>query len=381
MVKVLDQYEERELKYLTAQMKQSVKEKLLNAIKGLAIRKKNGFKIGKLKFKSEIKSIPLRQFNCDFHIKGNKIKIAKLDQLLRVKGLDQIPQEAEIANAHLIRKCNNFYINITTFQPRTTKKARPNTAVGIDFGCETQLALDNGIKIVTIVEPTSRLKRLDRKISKKTNKTKKDKKVVKVKREKGQKRKNNQRAKSKNKYKDQCKRKVEHNYIKNKRKDIRNKIVNAITNVYQIVCIQDESIHAWHSGNHGKKVQHSGIGGILADLKHKSVTPIVVDKFFPSTKLCPKCGTKKTLSLSDRIYDCDNINCDFVFDRDVKSAYCIKHEGLKQVPMECRDLCRENDAKLGEILTTTLYDTLKKIHGLVLSKSRSMSQEAAYFLE
>jgi hypothetical protein len=69
------------------------------------------------------------------------------------------------------------------------------------------------------------------------------------------------------------------------------KIVSAVKNNFRYVCFQDESIHAWHAGNHGKKIQFSGIGGIISDLKHKSHTPLEVEKFFPSTQLCPKCGT------------------------------------------------------------------------------------------
>jgi hypothetical protein len=38
-------------------------------------------------------------------------------------------------------------------------------------------------------------------------------------------------------------------------------------------------------GGHGKKVQFSGIGGILADLKHKAVALLEVDKFYPSTEV------------------------------------------------------------------------------------------------
>ena len=51
-------------------------------------------------------------------------------------------------------------------------------------------------------------------------------------------------------------------------------------------------------------MQSTGIGGILADLKHKAVTPIEVDRFFPSTQLCPECGSKRKLGLGERIYIC-----------------------------------------------------------------------------
>ena len=110
------------------------------------------------------------------------------------------------------------------------------------------------------------------------------------------------------------------------------------------------SIHAWAMSGHGKKIQHSGIGSILADLKHKAVAPLEVDKFFPSTKLCPKCGKKNHPMLKDRIYQCE---CGYELDRDTKSAICIRDEALKQIPVERREFT------LGEISSSTFIAKLK----------------------
>jgi transposase len=47
---------------------------------------------------------------------------------------------------------------------------------------------------------------------------------------------------------------------------------------------------------------------------------ILADRFFPSSKLCSNCGTKKeSLSLKERIYQCDN--CYEVIDRDLNASY------------------------------------------------------------
>ena len=89
----------------------------------------------------------------------------------------------------------------------------------------------------------------------------------------------------------------------------------------QALGLWSSRIHAWHSGNHGKKVQYTSIGGIIGDLKHKSH---MVDRFFPSTQLCPSCENKQKLELSERTYSC---KCGYENDRDVKSAICIEKEG------------------------------------------------------
>jgi putative transposase len=46
---------------------------------------------------------------------------------------------------------------------------------------------------------------------------------------------------------------------------------------------------------------------------------IIADRFYPSSKTCSRCGHKKeNLSLSERIYDCEN--CGFEIDRDLNAA-------------------------------------------------------------
>jgi putative transposase len=258
-----------------------------------------------------------------------------------MRGLEQI-KDTEIACATLVRKAGDYYLHITTYQTPEIKQV--NGSIGIDFGCETQLTFSNGIKVQFQVPISKRLKRLDRKIMK------------------------HNCPQSNNKNKDKLERQKEYNKLTNRKNDIRHKLVSAITSNYKYVCFQDESIHAWHSGSHGKKVQFSGIGSILADLKHKAAAPLEVNKFFPSTKLCPKCGVKNHLMLEDRIYQC---SCGYKLDRDWKSAICIRDEAMKHyVPVEYRELT------LGEISTSTFVNTLNKINGIRVSKLESQSQEA-----
>ena len=336
-VKVGDEYEDRRLNVLQGQMKQSIRTRLWSSLASLSALKKKGYKVGKLKFKSQVNSIPLVQYNKTFFIKGNKVRIQGLKKWLLVNGLEQIPKEADIACATLLKRGADYYINFTTYQDKEAKIA-PEASIGIDFGCETQLTFSNGIKVKFQIPPTKRLRRLDRKIMR------------------------NNRPSSKKKEQDKRKRQKEYERLTNRKKDIRHKIVSAITNDYRYVCFQDESIHAWHAGNHGKKVHFSGIGGIISDLKRKSVTPLEVEKYFPSTQLCPSCGTKRKLLLGERTYECE---CGFKMDRDVKSAICIEAEGLKQVPVDYREF------KVQEIPSSTFFDRLNNIGGVEVSKTGS----------
>lgn len=341
-VLVGDEYETRHFDFLTSSMKQGIKTRLFGSLMSLAALKEKGFKVGRLKFKGHLDSVPLKQHNNSYYIRGNKVRLQGMKTWLRVRGLEQIPEGAEIANAVLMRRAGDYYINITTYTNKE-KKHIPERIIGIDFGCDTQLTFSNGVKVKFQVPISKRLKRLDRKVMRRGKK-----------------------AKSNNKVKDQIKRQKEYEKLTNKKKDIRHKLVNAVVSNYRYVAFQDESIHAWAMSGHGKKIQHSGIGSILADLKHKAVAPLEVDKFFPSTKLCPSCGKKNHPMLQDRIYQCE---CGYELDRDTKSAICIRDEALKQIPVERREYT------LGEISSSTFIAKLSHINGVSVSKMESESQE------
>lgn len=365
LVKVKNTMEERKFTALSSQMKQSIKSRIFRNIKSLSTLRKNGYKTGRIKFKSDVNSIPLIQFgnynrSGTYHInfKNNTIRIQGMKKWMKVNGIERIKNDCEIANANLIKKCDNFYIHITTFENKKLqdKPNDSNNSIGGDFGCETQLTLSNGIKIEFQVPVTDKIKRLDRKIDKKIN--------GKIGKNRG----------SKNRRKFQNKRRKEYNKLANKKKDIRNKVVSTITKYFKYVCVQDENIHAWHAGGHGKKIQNSAIGGIISDLKHKSHTPIVVNKYFASTQLCPQCGKKNKLEQSGRVYNCD---CGFECDRDIKSAQCIHYEGMQQLNKDNLPTDRRN-VKPEEILPSAFLDALNNIVGVKISVSKveSMSQEA-----
>jgi len=46
---------------------------------------------------------------------------------------------------------------------------------------------------------------------------------------------------------------------------------------------------------------------------------VIADRWFPSSKICSNCGTKKeTLTLDERVFECNH--CGFIIDRDLNAA-------------------------------------------------------------
>ena len=64
--------------------------------------------------------------------------------------------------------------------------------------------------------------------------------------------------------------------------------------------MQDENIRGWHKGLFGKQVQNSALGTLKSKLM-SNPNVLIVDKFFPSTRMCPRCGAiNEGITLSDR---------------------------------------------------------------------------------
>jgi putative transposase len=70
-VKVKDEFEDRDLQFLSSQMKQGILSRIADSLSALSALKKKGRKVGALKFKPFINSIPLKQFNNTYRIVDN----------------------------------------------------------------------------------------------------------------------------------------------------------------------------------------------------------------------------------------------------------------------------------------------------------------------
>ncbi len=333
-IKVLSKFEKRNIEFLSSQMKQGLYERIKEAIKVLSKLKKLNFTIGRLKFKSEINSIDLPQYNNTWKFNKTRIKIQGLKKPFKVHGLKQIPKGSEFANAKLVRKPSGYYIQITTFQQRKEKQ-KTNKEVGLDFGIKDSITTSDGEKLNIKIPESYRLKRLQKGFAKKNN------------------------LKSNKRKKNLIKIKQEYERISNQKKDQVNKLVSYLKNNYDTIYIQEEQIANWHKGLFGKQVQHSALGAIKSKLKTLESTQ-VISKWEPTTKLCPVCGLLNKISLSERTYKC---SCGYEKDRDTHSANNILLIGKSKSNsvMERNSTTSEN--KINEFSKSNLenlnHDSLK----------------------
>ncbi len=316
VVKVGDSFEERGLSVLGSQMRQDIVDSLKSEIHGLAAKKKHGEKIGALKFKSCCNSVPLRQYGTTYRIdfKSNTISIQNMSKFpLKVRGLKQIPENADIANARLIRKPSGLYFHITVYIP--VEKAESTGAVcGIDFGISHNLTLDNGMVYDIAIPETKAVKLASRRVNKA--------------RHRGGYGETHSKKKPRNHYRRVQKLRVAYEKLNNIKRDHAVKIVHELVTAYDFIAIQDEMIANWHKGLFGKQVQHSAMGIIKMRLKTNPKTHIV-ERSFPSTQICPICGKNTKHTLDRREYNCQYCNYHHS-NRDVKAATSILTEALRQ---------------------------------------------------
>ena len=317
-----------DIKYLSSQQKQALVTRMIANDKTIRSLIKNRFQNhGQLQFKSELNCIPLKQYGNTYVFKSaNKVKIAGISGTILVKTGNQLDNVDELANANLIRRVDGYFLKVTAFinKENYKEKQRNGEEIGLDFGIKSSITTSKCEKIDISVGESDWLKKLQRQLFRRIKGSNNRRKTINL---------------------------IQREYLKisNKKKDKANKIINKLKN-YSCIVIQDEQIASWHKGQFGKQVQHSCLGLVKAKLKALHQT-IVLDKWIPTTKWCPKCHKKNDMPLENRIYEC---KCGYKEDRDIhaaKNMLAIKDfvfDSLNLVPTEHREITlMEFEASVG----------------------------------
>lgn len=248
-------------------------------------------------------------------IDGKTIRLPKLKDV-RIKLHRQLPQKAAIKSATISKTpTGNYYISVLVEYEADIEPIKPTleTVLGLDYSSKSLFVdsqANNADYPKFYRQAEAKLKKAQRKLSK---------------RQKG----------SKNREKQRRKVAKLHEKVANQRKDFLHKLSRQITNAYSAIAIEDLNMRGMAQGlNLAKSTNDNGFGMLKTFLTYKLAEQgkqlVVIDKWFPSSKLCRFCNNEnKDLTLADRVWICGH--CGAELDRDINAAINIKNEGCRML--------------------------------------------------
>lgn len=317
-VKCGDTWEERSVDALGSLMKSGIFKRIRSQLKGLATKKKRGEKVGALKYKSKMDSIPLRRRGEGYSFKDgadkpyDHVRFTNNPSWYRIRGGKQIKDlfdrygesNCEFADGKLIDGGNgDFYLQVTIFTPYP-KREQTGFVCSLDFGASgaAHVTTSDGEVIAWKFLESERLKDAQRK-----NQAFRDW---------------SEEHEGKPRSSKACKRVIHDEYerISNAKDDAAAKFVHGLFELYDFVILQDEQLSEWHCDErYSESVHHSVMGRILSRLKDHP-RAIIVDKWAPTTKVCSHCGHVLDDSLPVDVREWECPECEFLLHRDVNAC-------------------------------------------------------------
>lgn len=284
---------------------------------------------GKLNFRHINKVPPSFNVRCD--VSANKKRLSRI--YLKENGKLQIPtlgdmkfgsvrQEFDLSCkkqvAHISFDGKYWYLSYAeNVDTQVTNLPESTEGIGIDLGIKTLATVSDGTTVPNIKTfrrihiLTKRLKRLQRKVSRKyhinkCNKHNKTKNIIKLERQIT----------------------LIHRTIRNIRTNhIRKFVSELVKKQPRYIAIEDLNVKGMMKNKHlAKDVANCSFYTIREHLtrkaKERNIKIRVVNRFYPSSKICSNCGSyKQDLKLSQRVYHCDH--CRVQIDRDFNASINI----------------------------------------------------------
>ncbi|MDR1616657.1 MAG: transposase [Syntrophomonadaceae bacterium] len=251
---------------------------------------------------------------CERH----KIKIPTLG-CVRLKEYGYIPRDEIIKSGAVSEKAGRFYVSVLTGEnPDTVNHIPGNTGVGIgvDLGLKELAVISNG-QVFENINKTKKIKELEKRL-------RREQRSLSRKYENKKKRKEELTKRSANIEKNVHRVQKIHDALSRKRQEYVRYVVRILVKTKpKYITIEDLNISGMMKNKHlSKAIAGQNFYYFRKWLEYKckqfDIELRVADRFYPSSKLCSKCGKKKAdLKLKDRVYICD---CGIQIDRDLNAA-------------------------------------------------------------
>jgi len=262
------------------------------------------------RFKSRKKSGASAEYTRSaFTWRDGKLTLAKMAEPLGIRWSRPLPQGAQPTTVTVSRDSAGRWFVSLLCEDTIAPAPATDAAVGLDAGITSLVTLSTGEKVANPQHERrdrARLARAQRELSRKAkgsnNREKARRRVAKV-----------------------------HAQIADRRRDFLHKLSTRLVRENQTVVIEDLTVRNLVK-NHGlaRAISDASWTELRSILEYKCAwygrELVVIDRWFPSSKLCGACGTvREKLPLNVREWTCD---CGAVHDRDVNAARNILAAGL-----------------------------------------------------
>ena len=303
----------------------SVKQSIMNADKAFKrfFKKQSGFPRFKKKNRADVKMYFVRNNPNDCLCERHRISIPTLGWV-RLKEKGYIPtskQGYRIKSGTVSHKAGRYYISILIDIPDTEKPQLNTFGLGIDLGIKEFAVMSNGI-IKKNINKTAKLRKLEKQLKREQRcLSRKYEDVKKRNKKKGE-------VTRQNIQKQLLRVQKLHQRIANIRIDYVNKTIAEIVKTKpSYITIEDLNVKGMMKNRHlAKAVASQKFYEFRIKLETKcketGIELRIVDRWYPSSKLCHRCGwLKKDLKLSDRKYICE---CGYHADRDFNASLNLR---------------------------------------------------------
>ena len=306
----------------------SVKKSMENAYTAFVkfFKKQSGFPKFKKKNKSDVKMYFVKNNQKDCLCERHRVKIPTLGWVkLKEKGYIPTTKQGYVIKKGTVScKAGRYYVSVLIDVPKSKKPKLNDFGLGIDLGLKDFAIMSDGT-VKKNINKSAKIKKLEKQLKKEqrclSRKYEDLKRRSKENRKKGE-------ATRQNIQKQVIKVQRLHQRIENIRTDYINKSINEIVKTKpSYITIEDLNVKGMMKNRHLSKAIASQKfyefrRKLEAKCKEYGIELRIVDRWYPSSKICHQCGfIKKDLKLSDRIYKC---NCGYIEDRDFNASLNLR---------------------------------------------------------
>ena len=247
------------------------------------------------------------------------LKFSRIGRVHCMENVHQRVAGARVVRASVSQRAGRWYASLTVERESAAPATAPKLgAVGVDLGVKNLATLSDSTVIPNPRALGARLKALrkaqralSRKIKGSARREKAKVRVAKL-----------------------------HARVADVRADAIHKATAMIAQTYSVVCIEDLNVAGMVKNRClARSVSDASLGEFRRQLEYKTARSgavlRVVDRWYPSSKTCSKCGVVKAkLSLSERTFNCDA--CGTSMDRDLNASINIRVAGSAPETLNAR---------------------------------------------